>query len=164
MSVQADIPAKSRFNPIVVWGAAAITVLITALVLWFGWPAEAAALPAGSSKVEIYFLDDELTTPAATGERDGWFGRFSMPCDADSWYVESAGTAMCATLDGPKGTVTVEAQGRRIELPADAQQALARWVTADGDTPRPTRALLVRDGEPVGVVALAGPGTATPAS
>ncbi len=164
MSTPAEgTPTKSRISPILIWGTASVTVLITALVLWLGWPAQAAQLPEGTTEVQVYLIDDELTTPAAVGERDGWFGNLSMPCGTDAWYVQSAGKAMCATLDGPKGTVAVDTRSRRIELPADTQKAITRWAADAGGTPPPTRALLVRDGEPVGVVAVAGPGTATPA-
>ncbi|MEU4557513.1 hypothetical protein AB0F72_03945 [Actinoplanes sp. NPDC023936] len=162
MSTQADAPAKFRFSPTMIWGMTSVTVLITALVLWIGWPAQAAELSPGTA--EVYLVDDELTTPAATGEKDGWFGALSTPCDFDSWYVESAGTAMCATLDGPKGTVTLGGANKRVELSAEGQKAVTGWVAeagAGGAKP-PTRALLVRDGDPIGVVAVADPGTVVP--
>ncbi|GIF11386.1 hypothetical protein [Actinoplanes teichomyceticus] len=153
-----------RLSPVLTWGIAAVTVLITAFVLWLGWPAEGAGLPAGASEVEVHFIDDELTTPAPTGEKDGWFGSLSTPCDFDSWYVESAGTAVCATLGERMGTVTVNRTGQRIELPADAQKAITAWAADAGGTRPPARALLVVDGEPVGIVAVAAPAVATPAS
>lgn len=153
---------KLRLSPILIWGITAVTVLITAFVLWLGWPAEAAELPSGPGEVEIHFIDEELTTPAPTAAKDGWFGRLSTPCDFDSWYVESAGAAFCATLGERMGTVTVTSTGTRIELPAEAQKAITGWAAAAGGTP-PVRALLVLGGEPVGIVAVATPTVATPA-
>ncbi|BBH67937.1 hypothetical protein ACTI_46220 [Actinoplanes sp. OR16] len=158
-----NAPATSRFSPVLIWGITAVTVLITAFVLWLGWPAEAAELPAGAGEVEVHFIDDELTTPAPTGETDGWFGGLSTPCDFDSWYVESAGTAFCATLGESRGTVTVNRAGNRIDLPAEAQKAITGWAADEGGTQPPARALLVLGGEPVGIVDLAGPAVATPA-
>ncbi|MEU4419083.1 hypothetical protein AB0F81_00505 [Actinoplanes sp. NPDC024001] len=163
MSAPTAASAKFRLSPILTWGITAVTALITAFVLWLGWPAEAAELPTGTSEVEVHFIDDELTTPAATGEKDGWFGSLSAPCDFDSWYVESAGTAICATLGERMGTVTVTRTGQRIELPAEARKSITAWAADAGGTQPPARALLVRDGEPVGVVAVADPGVAVPA-
>ncbi|MEU8657220.1 hypothetical protein [Actinoplanes philippinensis] len=155
---------KLRLSPILIWGITAVTVLTTAFVLWLGWPAKPAELPAGASEVEVHLIDDELTKSAPTGETDGWFGGLAVPCDFDSWYVESAGSAFCATLGERSGTVTVTRIGKRIELPADAQKAITAWAAGAGGTQPPTRALLVLTGEPVGIVAVAGPGVATPAS
>ncbi|GGN85033.1 hypothetical protein GCM10010112_64960 [Actinoplanes lobatus] len=155
---------KFRPGPITIWGAVAGGTLVTAFVLWLGWPAQAAELPAGATDVQVYLIDDELTTPATPGEQDGWFGSFSMPCDFDSWYVESAGAAMCASLDGPKGTVTATREDERIILPAGTQKAITAWAADHGSSQPPTRALLVLDGEPVGVVAVAAAATAVPAS
>ncbi len=163
MSTPTDAPKKFRLSPVLTWGIVAVTVLMTAFVLWLGWPAQAAELPAGTSTVEVHLIDDELTTVAPTGQKSGWFGGLSMPCDFDSWYVESAGAAMCATLDERLGTVTVISTGERIELPADAQKAITGWAAEAGGTRPPTWALLVLDGEPVGIVAVATPGSAIPA-
>ncbi|MFI1993808.1 hypothetical protein [Actinoplanes sp. NPDC020271] len=163
MSTPTDAPRKSRLSPVLTWGIVAVTVLIMAFVLWLGWPAEAAELPAGTSTVEVHLIEDSITTAAPTGQRSGWFGRLSTPCDFDSWYVESAGTAMCATLDERLGTITVTTTDKRISLPADAQKAITAWAAEAGGPQPPTRALLVRDGEPVGIVAVATPGSATPA-
>jgi hypothetical protein len=164
MSTPADAPAKSRISPVLTWGIVAVTVLITAFVLWLGWPAEAAELPTGTSRVEVQFIDDDLTTAAPTGETSGWFGGLSTPCDFDSWYVESGGTASCVTLGERVGTITVTRDGNGIALPADAQQAITAWAAAADGTQPPKRALLVLDGEPVGIVAVAAPGAATPAA
>ncbi|BAL93171.1 hypothetical protein AMIS_79510 [Actinoplanes missouriensis 431] len=154
--------AKPRFSPTAIWGITSVGVLVTALVLWAGWPAQAAELTPGTA--EVYLIDDELTTPAPTGEKSGWFGTLSTPCDFDSWYVESAGTAMCATLDGPKGTVTLGGAGKSIAVATEGQQAITGWVAeaGSGGAKAPTRALLVRDGDPIGVVAVAEPGTVVP--
>ncbi|GAA2846051.1 hypothetical protein Acy02nite_47820 [Actinoplanes cyaneus] len=161
MSTPADAPAKFRLSPVLTWGIVAVTGLITAFVLWVGWPAEAAELPVGSSRVEVHFIEDDLTTPAAPGEKSGWFGGLSTPCDFDSWYVESAGSAMCVTIGERAGTVTVTRDGTGVALPADAQAAITAWAAAAGGTQPPKRALLMLGGEPVGIVAVAAPGTAT---
>ncbi|SDT74757.1 hypothetical protein [Actinoplanes derwentensis] len=164
MSTPADAPAGSRLKSTLVQSTAVVAALITASVLWLGRPAKAVEPPAGPATVKAYLIDDELTTPAATGEKDGWFGDLAMPCDFDSWYVEYAGKAICTTVDGPKGAVTITSSDGRTELSADAQQAISGWAAEPGGTQPPTRALLVLDGEPVGIVAVAGPGTVTPAT
>ncbi|WIM96396.1 hypothetical protein ACTOB_008588 [Actinoplanes oblitus] len=154
---------KSRLSPILIWGITAVTGLVAAFVLWLGWPAGAAELPTGTSQVEVQFIEDELTTSAPTGQKDGWFGGLSSPCDFDSWYVEYAGKAECVTIGERAGTITVTSTGKRIELPADARKSITAWAVAEAaGTPPPARALLVRDGEPVGIVAVADPATATP--
>ncbi|WP_433825925.1 hypothetical protein ACQP2E_27925 [Actinoplanes sp. CA-015351] len=163
MSTPVDAPATFRLSPTLIWGTVAVTVLITACVLWLGWPAKAAGLPTGASEVEVHLIEDELTTTAPTGQKDGWFGGLSAPCDFDSWYVESAGSAICATLGERLGTITVTSSDKRIELPAEAQKSITAWAAETGGTKPPTRALLVRDGEPVGVVTVTSPGVATPA-
>ncbi|WP_433834286.1 hypothetical protein ACQP2E_28035 [Actinoplanes sp. CA-015351] len=99
MNTHAATSAKFRLSPILIWGITAVTALITASVLWLGWPAEAAELPAGTSEVKVHFIEDELTTPAPTGQAAGWFGGLSAPCDFDSWYVEPAGIVAVANPD-----------------------------------------------------------------
>lgn len=163
MSASPETPARFRLSPTMTWGIVAVTVLVTAFVLWLGWPASAAGLPAGTSQVTVHLVDDDLTTPAPAGEKDGWFGSLSAPCDFDSWYVDSVGTALCATLGEAMGTIMVTRDDDRIVLPAEAQQKVTAWAAAAGGTRPPTRALLVRDGEPVGIVAVATPGIATAA-
>ncbi|HWS38628.1 MAG TPA: hypothetical protein VN408_38570 [Actinoplanes sp.] len=162
--------ARSRTAPILLGSAAAMTVPIAAAALWFGWPQSPTSVPDGTSQVEVYTISDHpaLTTPSVIGAEDGWFGRFSFPCGVDAWHVESAGTAVCASLNGPLGTVTVTLRndGKQIELPADSRQAVTGWITdADDSGSGPaTRALLVRDGDPVGIVTVTAPATAVPAS
>ncbi|GAA1614562.1 hypothetical protein [Actinoplanes couchii] len=166
MNAQAGHPTKPRTTPIALWVLGAVVVLIAAVVLWVGWPRTPVTLPAGDSRVDVYVIDDHeaLTYPAATGEKDGWFGRLSLPCGVTMWYVESAGTAMCATLGGPHGKITVTGTDGRLELPADSQAAVARWAAENSDSDPVTRVLLTQDGDPVAIVTVATPATAVPAT
>ncbi|GAA1596437.1 hypothetical protein [Actinoplanes couchii] len=167
MTAQPGHPTRPRITSIARWVGTAVLVLIAALTLWVGWPKSPAIVPDGASEVEVYLIDDDpaVTVPAATGARSGWFGRLSLPCGVTSWYIESAGAAVCAWLDGPKGNITVTGEDGRITVPADSQKALAGWAAEWADGPSPTkRALLLRDGDPVGIVVLATPATAIAAS
>ncbi|WP_430781893.1 hypothetical protein [Actinoplanes sp. G11-F43] len=165
MNDQAGNPTKPRSTPIAIWVVTAVIVLVAGVVLWLGWPKKHTVLPSGASEVQVYLIADEpvLTTPAATGLEDRWFGRISFPCGTNARYVESAGTAMCAWLDGPYGKVTVTSGSGGIELGAAARRSITGWVAEAGGDPLPTRALLVHDGEPVGIVTVADPGTAVAA-
>lgn len=165
MNAQDGHPAKPRTTPITRWVLVSIAVLIAVFALWLAWPKKHTTLPSGASQAQVYFISDDtaLISAAATGEQDRWFGRLALPCGVTMWYVESAGTAMCATLGGPYGEVTVTSKSGRMELDAAAQQSIIRWATEEGGDPLPTRALLVYDGEPVGIVTLATPATAAAA-
>ncbi|MEU5553530.1 MULTISPECIES: hypothetical protein [unclassified Micromonospora] len=155
---------RTRVNPLVIWAPVSVAVLVAAFVAWIGWPAGPAQLPQGASTVDVYLISDELSEPAERGQTDGWFGGLGLPCGTDAWYVEANNTAMCAALDGPKGTVVVNTRDKQISLPDASQAALKVWATeADAGTEQhTTRVLLVQDSTAVAIVALASPATAAP--
>ncbi|WP_430785341.1 hypothetical protein [Actinoplanes sp. G11-F43] len=164
MSERAGHPVRPGSTPILIWTATSVTILIVAAVLWLGWPKSPTVLPDGASRVDVYVIDEspELTTPSVMGADSGWFDRYTFPCGVDAWHVESAGAAICATVGGPYGKVTVIAGdgGKRIDVPADRLTTLRDIAAENGGA---SRILLARDGEPVGIVTLTDPATAVPA-
>ncbi|SDT21104.1 hypothetical protein [Actinoplanes derwentensis] len=158
---------KSQIKTAVLSVVAVVALIIGGLV-WLGRPAEPARLPAGESKVDVYLLTETGNWPEATGREDVWFvDLVAGGCrDRSVWYVEYSGQAMCVTPDGPHGPVTVSAGPGRIDVPADAQAAIAKLVAAAdiGRSVRMTQVLLVPEGqaEAAGVINLDNPATAIP--
>ncbi|MFI6076244.1 hypothetical protein ACIA5C_32330 [Actinoplanes sp. NPDC051343] len=74
-------------------------------------------LPAGVHTVEVYTVDDAISTVVAPKDRPGVVGRFLGMCDADTYYVEAGGTGLCLVLNGSLGSVraTGTAQGARLD-------------------------------------------------
>jgi hypothetical protein len=116
-------------------------------------------LPAGPHTVAVYTLDDAVTVPA-TGGRP-----LLGMCDADSYYLKTGDTALCAPLNGSLGEVRATGTDTGVVLDARAA-ATARELALKSDD-KATRVLLQYDGDPVALVTVAalaagGPVTAAP--
>ena len=114
-------------------------------------------LPAGSHQVEIYTVDDAISTVVPAAERPGVIGRFIGLCDADTHYIEVDGAGLCVVLNGSLGTVRATGADHGVELAAD-QAARVRDIVhaSDQGSPEPsTRVLLAHDGGWAGLVAVA---------
>jgi hypothetical protein len=126
-------------------------------------------LPAGVHTVEVYTVDDPISTVVPPAERPGVIGRFIGMCDADTYYLEVNGTGLCLVLNGSLGTVQATGTGHGAELSAAEAAKLGDIVRrADHDTPEPaTRVILSYDGGWAGLVDVAdlgkgGPVTGSP--
>jgi hypothetical protein len=108
-------------------------------------------LPAGVHTVEVYTVDDAISTVFASGDRPGVAGRFLGMCDADTHYVEVDGAGLCVVLNGSLGRIDVTATDRGVEISAD-QAAKARAIVG---TEGSTRVLLGYDGGWAGMVDVA---------
>lgn len=105
-------------------------------------------LPAGVHQVQVYTVDDAVSTVVPAADRPGVVGRFIGLCDADSYYLRVRGAGLCVTLNGPLGTVQVTGTGRGVDLAAD-QAARVRDIVRqvdDGSSEPTTRVVLGYDG------------------
>ncbi|MFF5288086.1 hypothetical protein [Paractinoplanes globisporus] len=115
------------------------------------------ALPPGLHTVEVYTVDDAISTVVPAADRPGTVGRFIGMCDADSYYIEVDGGGQCVVLNGSLGTVQATGTRDGVALTA-AEAAKVRDLVrrADGDTPEPaTRVLLGYDDGWAGLVKVA---------
>jgi hypothetical protein len=78
-------------------------------------------LPSGVHTVEVYTVEDDISTVVPADEKPGVVGRFVGMCDADTYYMESGGTGLCLVLNGSLGTV--RATGTPSGAHLDAGQA-----------------------------------------
>lgn len=113
-------------------------------------------LPAGTHAVEVYTVDDALTTAVPAADRPGVIGRFIGMCSTDSYYVEVDGAGLCVVLNGSLGTVQATGTGHGVELSA-AEAAKTRDIVrrSDGDAEPSTRVVLGYDGGWAGMVKVA---------
>jgi hypothetical protein len=114
-------------------------------------------LPAGAHQVEIYTVDDSISTAVAPADRPGVLGRFLGMCDADTYYVEVHGTGLCVVLNGSLGTVEATGTRRGVEISA-AQATKLRDIVrrADrGEAAPSTRVVLGYDDGWAGMVEVA---------
>ncbi|GIM94770.1 hypothetical protein Ato02nite_065630 [Paractinoplanes toevensis] len=114
-------------------------------------------LPAGAHAVQVYTVDDAISTVVPATDRPGTIGRFIGMCDADSYYIEVNGTGLCAVLNGSLGTVQATGTAAGVELNATEAAKVRDLVKrADGDGPDPaTRVLLGYDDGWAGLVQVA---------
>jgi hypothetical protein len=110
-------------------------------------------LPAGAHSVEIYTVDDDLTTVVPPDQRPGVVGRFIGMCDADSYYMEIDGAGQCLTLNGSLGTVRATGTRDGVELSA-ADAGRVRDIVRREDASA-TRVVLSYDGGWAGLVKVA---------
>jgi hypothetical protein len=110
-------------------------------------------LPSGVHPVEVYTVDDAISTVVPPADRPGKLGM----CDADTYYVEVRGTGLCLVLNGSLGTVRATGTGHGVELDA-GQAATVRDIVhrEDRGNPEPaTRVMLGYDGGWAGLVEVA---------
>jgi hypothetical protein len=93
-------------------------------------------LPAGVHTVEVYTVDDAISTVFAPGDRPGVAGRFLGMCDADTYYVEVDGGGWCVVLNGSLGTVRATGTPDGVQLGADEAAKARDLVRADGEATR----------------------------
>jgi len=113
-------------------------------------------LPAGAHTVEVYTVDDALSTTVPAADRPGVIGRFIGMCSTDSYYVEVDGAGLCVVLNGPLGTVQATGTGHGVELTA-AEAAKTRDIVrrSDADADPSTRVVLGYDGGWAGMIKVA---------
>jgi len=108
-------------------------------------------LSAGTHTVEIFTVDDSISTVVPAADRPGVIGRFIGMCDADTHYVEVDGAGLCVVLNGSLGRIDVTATDRGLDISTD-QAAKARAIVG---TEGSTRVLLGYDGGWAGMVDVA---------
>jgi len=114
-------------------------------------------LPPGLHTVQVYTVDDAVSTVVRAADRPGVLGRFIGMCDADTYYIEVDGGGLCVVLDGSLGTVQATGTAHGVQLAA-AEAAKVRDIVhrADGAGPEPaTRVLLGYDDGWAGLVKVA---------
>jgi hypothetical protein len=79
-------------------------------------------LPGGIHTVEVYTVDDPISTVVAPQDRPGIVGRFIGMCDADTYYMEVGGTGLCLVLNGSLGTVRATGRRPRHRRPGHRQR------------------------------------------
>ncbi|GAA2532868.1 hypothetical protein [Winogradskya humida] len=105
-------------------------------------------LPTGSMHaVNVYTVDDSISTTVPASERPGVIGRFIGMCDADTYYVEVDGGGYCVVLNGSLGEVEATGTDNGVELsPAEAAKVQGIVQRADeGGTEKTTRVVLEYD-------------------
>jgi len=114
-------------------------------------------LPAGAHTVQVYTVDDAISTVVPPADRPGVLGRFIGMCDADAYYLEVNGAGLCAVLNGSLGAVEATGTPHGVRLTA-AEAAKLRDIVrrSDGDGPDPaTRVVLSYDDGWAGLVKVA---------
>jgi hypothetical protein len=114
-------------------------------------------LPPGVRTVQVYTVDDAISTAAPLADRPGVLGRFIGMCDADSYYIEVDGGGQCVVLNGPLGAVQASGASGGVRLTA-AEAAKVRDLVrrSDGDDSEPaTRVILSYDDGWAGLVEVA---------
>jgi Rieske Fe-S protein len=114
-------------------------------------------LPAGTHTVQVYSVDDSISTVVPPADRPGVIGRFIGMCDGDTYYVEVDGTGLCVVLNGSLGTVRATGTGDGVELSAAEAATVRDIVRRDGGggSGPATRVLLGYDGGWAGMVRVA---------
>lgn len=114
-------------------------------------------LPAGVHTVEIYTVDDAISTVVPAAERPGVIGRFIGMCDADTYYIEVNGGGLCVVLNGSLGTVRATGADGGVQLSADQAAKARDIVKADdrGSAEQSTRVVLSYDDGWAGLVEVA---------
>jgi hypothetical protein len=124
-------------------------------------------LPAGVHQVEIYTVEDDISTVVPAADRPGAVGRFIGMCDADSYYMEVDGSGLCVVLNGSLGTVPATGTAQGVKLDAATAARVRDIVRRDdaGNQQQSTRVVLGYDGGWAGMIRVAdltGPVTASP--
>jgi hypothetical protein len=149
-----------RRRPFAVVLAVAVgLVAITAAtaVVYVGSHAGNEALPDGVHTVQVFTVDDAVSTVVAPADRPGALGRFLGMCDADSYYMEVGADGLCLVLNGSLGDVRATGTGGGAQLDA-AEAAKVRDIVRreDAGSPEPsTRVVLGYDGGWAGLVDVA---------
>jgi hypothetical protein len=114
-------------------------------------------LPAGVHSVQVYTVDDSISTVVPAADRPGVIGRFIGMCDADSYYIEVDGGGLCVVLNGSLGTVQATGTEDGVELSAAEAAKVRDIVRKDaGSGPEAdTRVLLGYDGGWAGMIKVA---------
>ena len=113
----------------------------------------------GDHEVEVYALDDQISTEVA--EPPGFLGRALGMCDADTYYAKDGDRNLCLVLDGPRGKVRASRADGKVTVAAAevpglkgmAQDATTLVLMSGG----PAALIPVQDlteGQPVEVKAL----------
>jgi hypothetical protein len=124
-------------------------VAVVAGVTWFV-ASPASAVPSGTHTVEVFTVDEPISTKVSPEDRPGFVGRLLGMCDADTYYVTVGDAAECLVLSGPAGEVRVSGSDKGPVLePDQAARALAMVKTAGAEA---TRVVLEYDGGPVAII------------
>jgi hypothetical protein len=89
-------------------------------------------MTSGTRTVQIYTVDDSISTVVAPADRPGVIGRFIGMCDADSYYMEVDGGGNCMVLNGSLGTVRATGTAHGVVLGA-AEAAKVRDIVGRDD-------------------------------
>jgi hypothetical protein len=114
-------------------------------------------LPVGEHTVQIYTVDESISTVVPPDERPGVVGRFIGMCDGDTYYLEVGGVGQCVVLSGPYGKVRATGTKDGVQLSA-ADAAHLRDVVRgedDGSDQPVERVVLGYDGGWAGMVQVA---------
>ncbi|MEU4236896.1 hypothetical protein [Actinoplanes sp. NPDC026619] len=114
-------------------------------------------LATGAHTVEVYTVEDSISTVVAPADRPGVLGRFIGMCDADTYYMEVGGAGQCLVLNGSLGTVRATGTTDGVELDATEATRLRGLVQRDdaGNQQRSTRVVLAYDGGWAGLIKVA---------
>lgn len=158
-TIELDRPVTTRPNPrhrrwliaLAMAGGAVVTTLATGAAYVVGHAGN-RPLGAGVHTVQVYTVDDEISTVVAPKDRPGTIGRFIGMCDADTYYMEVGGTGYCLVLNGSLGTIRATGTPAGARLDA-GQAAKARDIVRQDQGA--TRVVLEYDGGWAGLVTVA---------
>jgi hypothetical protein len=155
---------RRRWPLVLAAGTGAILTSVATAAAYVVSHAGNRPLPGGIHTVEVYTVDDPISTVVAPQDRPGIVGRFIGMCDADTYYMEVGGTGLCLVLNGSLGTVRATGTPDGVRLDAD-QAAKVRAIVGqdERDTPeRTTRVVLKYDDGWAGLIKVADLGTGGP--
>jgi hypothetical protein len=127
---------RRRWPVLLVAGAGAVLTTVATGAAYVVSHASNQPLPAGVHTVQVYTVDDAVSTVVAPEDRPGVVGRFLGMCDGDSYYMEVGGTGLCLVLNGSLGTVRATGTPHGVRLDADQAAKLRGIVRQDAGATR----------------------------